>query len=62
MIERFFRILKEECVWLRPFESFRQARRPIREWIAFYNNERPHKALGYLSPREYRAQQQLRVA
>jgi putative transposase len=35
VIERFFRSLKEECVWLRPFESFRHARRRIRERIDF---------------------------
>ncbi|MFC7440486.1 IS3 family transposase [Laceyella putida] len=26
----------------------------ILNYIAFYNNERPHSALGYLSPREFR--------
>jgi putative transposase len=57
MIERFFRSLKEECVWIRPLRSFRQAQREIRQWIQWYNDGRPHQALGYLSPTQYRAQQ-----
>jgi transposase InsO family protein len=31
-------------------------------WIHWYNARRPHSALGYLSPTEYRAQQLNRVA
>jgi len=55
MIERWFRSLKEECVWQFNFESFEQARREITAWIEFYNTARPHSSLGYLSPVEYRA-------
>lgn len=33
MIERFFRSLKEECVWLRNFRSFPELRRAVRRWI-----------------------------
>ena len=57
LIERFFRSLKEECVWLHRFESFRDARRTIIDWVRRYNEERPHQALGYLSPVEFRNQQ-----
>jgi putative transposase len=57
MIERFFRSLKEECTWQHSFSSFREAKRTIDRWIAWYNEERPHQSLGYLSPVEYRAQQ-----
>jgi putative transposase len=62
MIERFFRSLKEECVWIRGFRSFADARREISRWIAWYNAERPHQALGYRSPRQFRAQQLYLVA
>jgi len=62
MIERFFRSLKEECVWQQNFPSFPEARRAIRRWIGWYNERRPHQALGYLSPRQYRALQLQRVA
>ena len=62
MIERFFRSLKEECVWQHNFRSFREAKRVIDRWIQWYNEKRPHQALGYLSPRKYRAQQLQKVA
>jgi putative transposase len=62
MIERFFRSLKEECVWQHLFPSFAAARRAIAAWIRWYNEARPHQALGYRSPREHRAQQGQRVA
>jgi putative transposase len=62
MIERFFRSLKEECTWLHNFQSFDEAKRTISTWIRFYNEQRPHQSLGYLSPHEYRAQQRNQVA
>lgn len=62
MIERFFRSVKEECVWLRRFRSFHHARRVVARWIQWYNEGRPHQALGYLSPNEYRAKQLAHVA
>lgn len=62
LIERFFRTLKEECVWQHQFESFEHARRVITRWITWYNQGRPHQSLGYLSPARYRAQQGLLVA
>ena len=62
MIERFFRSLKEECVWQHNFRSFHEARIKIGNWIRWYNEGRPHQALGYLSPKKYRAQQLQRVA
>ena len=55
MIERFFRSLKEECIWLRRFKNRDDAFRVIADWIDFYNCERVHSALGYKAPREYRA-------
>ena len=54
MIERFFRTLKEECVWLHRFESMDHAFEVIADWIDKYNQTRPHSALGYLSPKEHR--------
>jgi len=55
-------ILKEECVWQHLFQDFGHARREIRDWIRWYNEERPHQSLGYRSPVEYRAQQLQLVA
>lgn len=62
MVERFFRSLKEECVWVQTFSSFREARYQVEKWIRWYNDARPHQALGYLSPAEYRQPQVLSVA
>ena len=54
VIERFMRTLKEECIWLQLFSSFDEAKRIIEAWIDDYNTNRPHQALGYVSPAEYR--------
>jgi putative transposase len=62
IIERFFRSLNEECVWQHRFQTFEEARRVIRDWLRWYNEERPHQALGYRSPVQYRAQQSTQVA
>lgn len=62
MIERFFRSLKEECVWQHNFAGYVEARAAISQWIRWYNERRPHQALGYLSPHQYRAQQLQAVA
>ena len=62
LIERFFRSLKEECVWQHRFASFEDARRTINRWMNWYNAERPHQALGYQSPHQYREKQHSQVA
>jgi len=62
MIERFFRSLKEECVWQRVFRNFEEARRAVKAWIEWYNEGRPHQSLGYLSPVQYRVQKLKLVA
>ena len=54
MIERFFGSLKAECVWLHRFQDRDQAFAVIGRWIDKYHDERPHSALGYLTPNEYR--------
>jgi hypothetical protein len=56
VIERFFRTLKQECVRWHHVQSFEEADRIITAWIARYNTERQHSALGYLSPRVWREQ------
>ncbi len=42
VIERCFRTLKQECVWLHHFQSFEEAERIITAWIDRYNTEQPH--------------------
>jgi putative transposase len=62
IVERFFRSLKKECVWQHNFAGFVEARAAITQWIHWYNAERPHQALGYRSPRQFRALQPKLVA
>ena len=52
--ESFFSTLKKELVWRTKFESREQARREIFEFIeVFYNRQRMHSYLDYLSPVEF---------
>jgi putative transposase len=62
IVERFFRSLKEECVWQRIFRDFAEARREITAWLHWYNTERPYQALGYRSSAEWRTHQLTQVA
>ena len=52
MIERLWRSLKYECVYLHAFETGAQARTGIGEWLEYYNSERPHSTHGILTPKE----------
>jgi putative transposase len=52
MIERLWRSLKYECIYLNAFETGSQARAGIEKWIAYYNAERPHSTHGILTPDE----------
>ena len=55
-MESFFSTLKSECV-IGQFESRAQARTAIFEFIeVWYNRERLHSSLGFLSPAEYEYQ------
>lgn len=49
-IERLWRTLKYECVYLHAWETGSQARGGVRTWMEFYNHRRPHKALGDRPP------------
>ena len=51
-IERLWRSLKYEAVYLHDLADGFQARRVIDEWVGFYNIERPHSALDGQSPAE----------
>jgi len=43
-VERLWRSLKYECVYLHAWETGSQARAGIGKWIEFYNHKRPHSA------------------
>jgi putative transposase len=53
VVERFFRSLKEECVWQNRFKSFEEAKAEVDHWISTYNNDRPHQSLEYQTPKQY---------
>lgn len=51
-IERLWRSLKYECVYLHAFETGSDLRNGLSCWINYYNGERPHSALGGITPNE----------
>jgi putative transposase len=51
-IERLWRSLKYEEVYLKEYETVKEAVRGISRYFDFYNNERPHQSLGYRTPAE----------
>jgi putative transposase len=52
MIERLWRSLKYNCVYLHAFETGSEARRVIGKWFRRYNEERPHSSLDDKTPYE----------
>ncbi len=51
-VERFWRTIKYECVYLSEFKDGEELYRVLRDYINFYNNERLHQSLDYLTPSE----------
>jgi putative transposase len=49
-IERLWRSLKYEEVFIKAYGSVAEARSGVNGWLSFYNNERPHQALDYRTP------------
>jgi putative transposase len=49
-IERLWRSLKYEDIYLKGYADGREARAGIAAWVAFYNARRPHQALGNRTP------------
>jgi putative transposase len=49
-VERLWRSLKYEEVYLHAYDSVPEARAGIGRYLTFYNDERPHQALGYQTP------------
>lgn len=48
--ERLWRTIKYEEVYLKEYETPREARKEINNFFYFYNYERPHQSLGYKPP------------
>ena len=50
VIERFWRSLKQEAVYLHELRNGIEAHQAISDWIERHNRRRPHSALGYATP------------
>ena len=51
-VERLWRTVKYEDVYLKAYTSASEARRELGAYFRFYNNQRPHQALDYRTPAE----------
>jgi putative transposase len=51
-VERLWRSLKYEEVYLNAYASVAEAKAGIGSWLEFYNEERQHQSLGYRTPRQ----------
>ena len=49
-IERLWRSLKYEEVYLKAYDSVAQAKQGIDDWLMFYNEERRHSSLSRMTP------------
>ena len=53
-IERLWRSLKHEDIYLKHCADGRETRAGIASWIAFYNTRHPHRGLGYTRPHPHK--------
>lgn len=51
-VERLWRSVKQEKVYLHDFRTVREAYRELKDYFEFYNQERPHQSLDYRTPAE----------
>ena len=51
-IERLWRSLKYECVYLNAFDDMKDAKEKLNDWIEYYNHERHHSSLNDRTPNE----------
>ena len=51
-IERFWRTAKYEWLFINDVKTIKEVKNELPKLIAWYNNERPHQGIGYLTPRE----------
>lgn len=49
-IERFWHSLKQEKIYRLDLETVAETKEAIRQYINFYNKQRPHQSLGYKTP------------
>ena len=51
-VERLWRTVKYEEIYLKAYSNGREAKAGLDAYFHFYNNQRPHQALGYRTPAE----------
>ena len=52
-IESFNGKFRQEFLSANEFTTIAEVRRKLKSWIHYYNNERPHSSLDYLTPKEF---------
>lgn len=52
MVERLWRSLKYECIYLHAYETGSEVRQGLKRWIDLYNTRRPHSSLDDKTPDE----------
>ena len=53
VMERFWRTLKQECVYISEYSTYAELRELIAAFIDRYNDERLHQSLGYETPAQW---------
>jgi Transposase and inactivated derivatives len=53
LIERFNRTFRQDILDCYMFDNLTDFRKYVQDWMWMYNNERPHSALGHLTPTEF---------
>ena len=51
-IERLWRTIKYECIYLNEFNTVKECNQILKEYIKFYNEKRPHQSLGGKTPKQ----------
>jgi putative transposase len=51
-IERLWRSMKYECIYLHAFETGSELRAGLARWVGYYNADRPHSGLRGRTPDE----------
>ena len=49
-VERLWRTVKYEDIYLKNYETVQETYRGLKEYFSFYNHSRPHQSLGYKTP------------
>ena len=63
MVERLWRSLKYEDIYLKDYETVQELIEGLRAYFDFYNNERSHKSLSNMTPAEaYRGEDTIKMA